>query len=250
MAKRKIDTGLWPKRWFRELSPVEKVGWFYLLTNCDGVGVWDADLKLADFCIGSPVNWEALRVAAKDNIEVLENGKWWIVDFCLFQYGEIPENPESAAHKNIKGMLVKHGLWERYRSLLPDSRADSGGESGLNQGVIEAKAKAKEKAKEKESYADGVLLKPVEHAKLVAQYGEVNTRRAITKLSAYKLAKGKHYRSDYGAILNWVMREVMGKGAVPEPTKDTKCPECGRSAPDHNPDCSKYVDKHDGGDQG
>ena len=36
-------------------------------------------------------------------------------------------------------------------------------------------------------------------------------------MSAYKLEKGKTYKSDYGAILSWAMRSVLEKGAVPAP---------------------------------
>jgi hypothetical protein len=241
LAKRKIDTGLWPKRWFRELSPVDKVGWFYVLTNCDAVGVWDADLKLANFCIGAEVDWAGLQLAANGNIEVLDSGKWWIVDFCLFQYGRIPKDPHSDAHKNIVAILVRHGLWDRYLSFFADSGGDRGGESGLTEGVIEgvdkAKAKAKAKAKEEErrAYAEDVSLKPSSYSELVGLYGERVANLAIDKVSAQQVKTGKKYPNPLGAIKQWGIRAALeelrkskGDGIDRSPAKHPPCDVCGK----------------------
>ena len=47
-----------------------------------------------------------------------------------------------------------------------------------------------------------------EHGKLIAQYGEEKTNRAIEILDNYKGSKGKTYKNDYRAILSWVMDRV------------------------------------------
>ena len=85
------------------------------------------------------------------------------------------------------------------------------------------------KPESKQEYAKNVTLKPSEYEKLKADYGDKHTKAAIAKLSAYKLEKGKHYKSDYGAILSWAMRAVLEKGGYAMPTnKETpRCP-CGQ----------------------
>ena len=61
-----------------------------------------------------------------------------------------------------------------------------------------------EKAK-KYKYADDVTLTRDEYAKLCSTYSEDGAKRMIDILSAYKGSKGKKYKSDYKAILNWVV---------------------------------------------
>jgi hypothetical protein len=57
----------------------------------------------------------------------------------------------------------------------------------------------------KNKYAEFVSMTEDEYQKLVTAYGEVKTRRMIEILDNYKGANGKKYKSDYRAILNWVV---------------------------------------------
>jgi hypothetical protein len=47
-----------------------------------------------------------------------------------------------------------------------------------------------------------------EYEKLCNTYGEDITKQCITILDNYKGANGKKYKSDYRAILNWVVDKV------------------------------------------
>lgn len=60
----------------------------------------------------------------------------------------------------------------------------------------------------KVKYAEFVHMTEEEHGKLIAQYGEEKTKRAIEILDNYKGSKGKTYKNDYRAILSWVMDRV------------------------------------------
>jgi hypothetical protein len=66
---------------------------------------------------------------------------------------------------------------------------------------VEQSAKKPKKAK----YADFVSLTNAEYEALVAKLGEDGAKRCIEILDNYKGAKGKKYKSDYRAILNWVV---------------------------------------------
>lgn len=59
----------------------------------------------------------------------------------------------------------------------------------------------------KHKYAEYVLLTEVEYQKLVDAHGEEGANWMITKLDNYKAARGMTYKSDYRAILNWVVKE-------------------------------------------
>jgi len=63
--------------------------------------------------------------------------------------------------------------------------------------------------KKKKKYAEYVSLTEEEYAKLVDKYGESETALMIEKLDNYKGSKGKKYKSDYRAILNWVAKAVL-----------------------------------------
>lgn len=73
--------------------------------------------------------------------------------------------------------------------------------------VKESKVKTS-KDKNKILFGETVLLTLDEKQKLIAQYGEENFNRFIKKLDDYKIAKGTTYKSDYRAILNWVVEAV------------------------------------------
>lgn len=82
----------------------------------------------------------------------------------------------------------------------------------LTQAQKEKIAKSK-----KYKYADNVTLTRDEYAKLCAEHGEDATRRMIEILDNYKGQNGKRYKSDYRAILNWVVNryndEIVKYGA-------------------------------------
>lgn len=67
----------------------------------------------------------------------------------------------------------------------------------------EQKAKAEKKKKYK--YAEFVTLTKDEYAKLCTKHTEEAVRRMIEILDNYKGQSGKRYKSDYRAILNWVV---------------------------------------------
>lgn len=60
---------------------------------------------------------------------------------------------------------------------------------------------------QKHHYAPEVLLTDDEWKKLVAEHGKDGAAWMIQKLDDYKAARGMKYKSDYRAILNWVVRE-------------------------------------------
>lgn len=65
--------------------------------------------------------------------------------------------------------------------------------------------KAKAERQRKYKYADNVTLTRIEFAKLAETHGEPAAKWMIAKLDAYKGQNGRRYKSDYKAILNWVV---------------------------------------------
>lgn len=119
MSKRFTDTGKWEKPWYRTLPAEEKAAWQYLTDRCDNVGVWDADFELANFMIGATIDWEGFADRCNGNVVILENGKWWLVDFCAFQHPDLDEHSKSNAVQSYVQLLKKHGLFEQYMNSTP-----------------------------------------------------------------------------------------------------------------------------------
>ena len=71
---------------------------------------------------------------------------------------------------------------------------------------------------QKHHYAPDVLLTDEEYGKLVAEHGKDGAAWMIQKLDDYKAARGMKYKSDYRAILNWVVREYKKQRQYGETT--------------------------------
>ena len=73
------------------------------------------------------------------------------------------------------------------------------------------------KIKDKVKYKECVFLTCEEFEKLKDKYGEQKTEKAIEALNNYKMSKGKKYKSDYHAILRWVIDSLEKKDGKFEP---------------------------------
>jgi len=69
---------------------------------------------------------------------------------------------------------------------------------------------------DKNKYRDNILLKETEYNTLIEKYGINNVNKILDKLSSYKLSNGKKYKSDYGAINNWVISSLGIKEETPD----------------------------------
>ena len=105
--------------------------------------------------------------------------------------------------------------------LLKKSNMDQPSETPPPPLTTEQKEKA-EKAK-KYKYADYVTLTKDEYAKLSSQYSDDSAKRMIDILNNYKGSSGKRYKSDYMAILNWVVdryNEELQKNGIERKTDE------------------------------
>jgi hypothetical protein len=100
--KRFTETSKWGKPWHQDLPCRIKCLWDYLCANCNAIGVWEPNLSLASFQIGETISANDLKYF-KGKVEVLEDGKWLVVQFMRFQYGELSKL--CPAHKPIYRLL-------------------------------------------------------------------------------------------------------------------------------------------------
>ena len=79
----------------------------------------------------------------------------------------------------------------------------------------------------KKEYAEGVLLTDAQFWKLSETYGEPMAKKLVDTLSSAKQAKGYKYKSDYHAILNWVVEKCKAEPKAERKPKGWPCPSCG-----------------------
>lgn len=121
MAKRFTSTEKWTKdKWFRKLTPNYKLLWLYIQDNCDCVGVWEEDIEFYCDFIDDSVNTEEALGIFCEQIKIICNGKkWWIIEFCNFQYGVLDEDKiTNKPHQRYIQELKKHSLWIDYKKTI------------------------------------------------------------------------------------------------------------------------------------
>jgi len=97
-------------------------------------------------------------------------------------------------------------------------------------GPVEAPKPKKSKKEEpkKIKYGEYVSMTQAEYQKLVESYGPDAAKRAVEILDNYKGSNGKKYKSDYRAILMWVIDKIKAEQANLIRAKQPEPPE-GRS---------------------
>lgn len=148
MAKRFTDTEIWEKEWYMSLSSKHKLLIRFLFDKCDASGVWSPNWVLATAYIGEKVCAEDLNFFG-ERVEFLRNGKVFICDFVLFQYGELSE--KCPPHKKIIALLKNHGIFERVTKGIayPNVRVQEK-EEEEDKDKEEETVKEKDKEEEKE----------------------------------------------------------------------------------------------------
>lgn len=122
------------------------------------------------------------------------------------------------------------GGWQNVRLAEAMLQSAAFAESRSENRKTGAVAKGEEvKVDKKLKYAENVRLTVDEYGTLLGLYGKAATEKFVEILDNYKGASGKTYKSDYRAILNWVIKRcekdypglvVKGGGAKTNPDEN------------------------------
>jgi hypothetical protein len=91
---------------------------------------------------------------------------------------------------------------------VTDNVSPSLDQSRLEENSIEEVSKPKKEPKQHYHDFNLVMLTNKEYETCINVYGLDKTKEALEKLHFYKLSSGKKYKSDYGALNNWVWDKV------------------------------------------
>lgn len=158
--------------------------------------------------------------------ELLEEDVVTLDGDCLFQKrmvkdAKLSDIRASAARQRgtrSKNLTVANGFDKKFAIAkttskpLANTEIESENENETENDIGLDKLKKCEEKKSKKpikvNYAEFVSMTEEEYGKLVAEHGTEKTKRAIEVLDNYKGSKGKTYKSDYRAILSWVIERV------------------------------------------
>ncbi len=210
MAKRFTDTELYDKEWFQLLSPEIKCLWEFIRCKCDCAGIWKPNKRLAEFSIGSKIDWETALKKLSEQIEVIQEGRWWIKEFCRFQYGTLSENCKP--HIPVIFTLNRYGLYDRVVKGLAKGM-DNQQDKEKEKDISSSNPLNKETLKTlKTKYLDYIYLTKDEYDKMVKKFGEPQTKQMIDNANNYAHKIGikkfnKRYDSHYHVMLSWDRRD-------------------------------------------
>jgi len=126
--------------------------------------------------------------------------------------GEYVVNERLEAERNKKIKFLEKQIINGQKGGRPKKNSKSN-----NPSLTQKKPLEEEDEYEEEKEYDNIKIKKVEKLKLIEKYGLDAYQWFVYKLSNYKLSNGKTYKSDYGAINSWVIKE-LGKNKKTEST--------------------------------
>jgi len=238
MPNRFIKESICTSETINQLSAEEERLFYRLIVNCDDFGRMDArpeiirskcfPWKIEKIKIKDIEAW-ILRLAAVELILLYTNSGKRYLEFITWQdhqqvrankskYPGPCDDGSSLLSIDINSNQIHGDIAKRDRTRIRISNTNIEKEIGGMGG------------KEKTKYAENVSMTPDEYKKLIDKYGESDTKLLIDKLDNSKGSKGYVYKSDYRAILNWVVGEVIGKrekekkSAIPQAINHTQRP--------------------------
>jgi hypothetical protein len=239
---RQIHVKIWTSPDFQKLSPQARLVFIYLFSNDhrNEAGLYritkktisnetDLTIEEVETALQEIESANLIKYDDKDCVV-------WVINAVNYQ--KTNPNEVKAINKNLA--QLNHPFVEEFRTYYEELLNTSEGlpkdlpktlEGLGDKGKGKYKGKGKGKGKpptpkppksEKINYAENVALTQDEHQKLVGQYGETATKRMIEILDNYKGANGKRYKSDYKAILNWVVDRYQEEQAKLKPRAPTQ----------------------------
>lgn len=121
MSKRLTDTEIWEQDWYIDLPNKYKLLWNFIKDKCDDCGVWRPNKSLLQRIIGEPINLDEfltfINIGGKERIRILQNGRWFLIEYFFFQYGD-KFNPKSPVHRGAMKRLLQNNLHPKELSYL------------------------------------------------------------------------------------------------------------------------------------
>lgn len=116
--------------------------------------------------------------------------------------------------KEKKSVIAREKAEKRWNNNATAMQQQcSSNANKVNKSKVNKSKENKKEQEEKIHFADFVTMTNAEYKKLIDTYGTDFADQCITVLDNYKGSNGKTYKSDYRAILSWVIDKVKEQQA-------------------------------------
>ena len=256
--KRVVDISFWTDSKIIYFTPEDKYFFLYLLTNphTTQLGIYEINVRQCGFEMGYSEDavktmferfenkYKVIKrcgeeIAIKNFLRysILKGGK--PVEDCLEREVKRVKNKSLLNYikTSIEGKSDVNETVQRFFASLvlneneSDNENDNDNEdtSTYRPRIVKngsdtqiAEKKPKQKTEEKTTFAEFVTLTETEYEKLITELGnDQAVKDCIKLLDNYKGSSGKKYKSDYRAILSWVIDKYKEKRSA----KETKRPQ-------------------------
>lgn len=118
MPKRLVDTEIWNKDWFLDLSIKQKLLVKFLFDNCDCAGIYEISYRNLRNCFNEEIKKEDFEGIKQ--VKFISENKIFLEDFIQFQYGITINqlNEKNNVHKGILKSLNKNGIFSTLNQPL------------------------------------------------------------------------------------------------------------------------------------
>ena len=223
---RQIHTHIWDDPHFEELSPHAKLVFIYSFSNKhrNEAGLYNITVRKLAFETGLSLQDAEEAIKEIESYDMIrydwDNHVLWAKNSLKYQ--SVSSKCVVAILKNLTTISspIVQEYKEYYKDILypidtlsiphtTSSDTHPGNGKGNGNGKSNGKGKNnKPPTPLKNKYAEFVKMTQEEHQKLLNKYGPDFTSRCVEVLDNYKGSKGTTYKSDYRAILNWVVERV------------------------------------------
>lgn len=223
MRNRMVKPEFWQSKTLRKCSLEARLLFVGLWNFCDDYGVClNSNRKILGEIFPFDENisekrlekWKSELIINKLLIEIEQDGTKYLIVRSWNEHQKVDRpSPRRYILEEIQTKII-----EEFNSSTNIVESNSPNTSII---IPRDKQKQKEKEKEKVNVRESVSLFEDEINKLTTAYGKEFVEKCFDKLNNYKLAKGTNYKSDYRAILNWVVDSVKEK-TKPKPVVSVK----------------------------
>jgi hypothetical protein len=192
------------------LTPDEECFFYRIIVNCDDYGRMDARIPVITAkCY--PLKSSAIK---RNHIEKMLDRLQKVGILFLYEGGKYLQITTWESHQQIRAKRSKFPAPREDEIKCNQLKSD---DSICPRNPIQSNPNPiRNPNTEKHSYAEFVKMTEDEHQKLIAKFGESETKDKIEALNLWKGSKGKTTASDYLTILNWDRRERKDKPQKPE----------------------------------
>ena len=186
------------RQWFNwcfdnpeKISPNHAALYFFCIEHCNRLG-WKTKFGLPSEMAKEAIGIKNYRTYQKTLNDLVDFGFIILVQKSKNQYSSniIAIVKNAIAHtKALDKALQKHDTKQGKSTASIDKQETINNET-------------------KNKYAEFVFLTSIEYQKLISDHKIENTKLFISILDNYKGSTGKKYKSDYRAILSWVIEKT------------------------------------------